>query len=315
MTTKLEKFQIAYGWSGDPMRNFKVGKEGKLEFSYEPFLWKQLPEIGQSYEQKGVGLATTFKGKMGRPSHPHPPLIEGDVYKVYFNLNAMASGLYGLMQTDDMNEEFLELISWFRGDENAARIAFNRRWSGAIYSLKKGGKVVGHRRSGHLRNAVFEIYNAPLSSIRAKKGKTPCCYMTGEWQGSLTIGNRENIANEYTEHLADPYQNPIKDGMLRLDQETDWDQHPKDYPPIDRKLRNEPWHPVSFNPFSNDTFQYFDYKTNTFKDLYTGKNVIFLSDEEAPPLSVPYLILVQCPNEQMGLVKQSKTGITRKRSK
>ena len=301
---------------------FKVGKNGKLEWDHNPFVsgFNQLPEIEQSYEQKGVGLATTFKGGRGRLSHPHPPLIEGDVYKVYFNLNAMASGLYGLMKTYDHLEEgmyraLLELEEFLGGDTKAARIAFNRRWSGAIYSLKKGGKVVGHRRTGHLRNVVFEIYNAPLSSIRAKKGKTPCCYMTGEWQGSLTIGNREYITNEYTEHLYDAYQNPIKDGMFRLNQEPDWDKYPKEYPVIDRKLRNEPWHPVSFNPFSNDTFQYFDYATNTFKDLYTGKNVIFLTNEEAPPMSVPYLILVQCPNEQMNLVKQSKTGITRKRSR
>ncbi len=302
---------------------FKVGKKGKLEWDHNPFVsgFNQLPEIGQSYEQKGVGLATTFKGKVrgGIISHPHPPLIEGDVYKVYFNLNAMASGLYGLMETYDYLEEgmyraFLELEEFLGGDNKAARIVFNRRWSGAIYSLKKGGKVVGHRRSGHLRNVVFEIYNTPLTRIREENSKRPCCYMTGEWKGSLTLGNREYITNEYTEHLDDPYQNPIKDGMFRLNQETNWDEDQKDYPTIDRKLRNEPWHPVSFNPFSNDTFQYFDYKTNTFKDLYTGKNVIFLTNEEAPPISVPYLILVQCPNEQMGLVKQSKTGITRKRS-
>ena len=151
--------------------------------------------------------------------------------------------------------------------------------SGAVYSFKKGGKIVAHRRSGLMTNVVFEIYEAPLLKIRSEYNKRPCCYMTGEWEGRLSPTEQSNANNEA---LGEAVSMVVSD-----------------------------WYQVSFNPHINDTFQYYDHSQQEYRPLITAERVVFLSNFFAPALAVPYLILAQSVNEDLG--KATRGGLNLKR--
>jgi len=227
-----------------------------------------LDPIRQAYSLRGGSLT----------SEKLPHAKKGENVDVYFNLNAMKRGLYGIAPVSSSEYEDLqaEAAAVFKKRKvaegwsmtkiaskikRASTDAVNMLLSGSIYSVRdpKGKLVIDHTRSVKLKDVIFATSGKTIASIRTKKSKTVCCVMNGEWEGKLTKRDMKKLNSWHT-----------KIGQ--------------------RRLKSEGWERVSFNPMRDSTFM------SNGKPIFTAERVMGMTDLESPLGRPPALILAKGVN-------------------
>lgn len=248
------------------VKNGYVDQKLRIKEKYRNY--SSLPAIRQSYRLSGQKLT----------NEKHPPLRKGTHIAVYFNLNAMYAGSYGQLSHTRGEFESLkkELIRDKGLSPRRAKEFVNMFFSGSIYSVKRGNKVIRHLRSGRLSNVVFTTDGKKIAAIRRTGSKAPCCYMNGIFEGKISKKERVQLS----------------------------------YPSTIRKMKKEGWVQVAFNPKKTDTFMYIKGAPSNWPPIYSAQEVIFMSDNSSPIGRPPALILARGIN-----LKKSRDKWRRGKSK
>lgn len=248
-----------------------------------------LPTIKASQQYRLTGAKLDKSIKLPGP-------IVGHQYGLYFNLQAMYNGLFGQIPTvgfDAMQSKMhitdLQAKSQQRGCSFPdARQKTNVFYSGSIYSctskktLKSYGLIEGYVRSAVLSDVVFSINKTKVEKIiSCQEGRGPCCYVDGTFERRLTSDEIYNTC-------------------------LDWND-----PQYRKKLEDEGWRQIIFNPFAGLHFKYLEPNSNgTYRtlDAFTAETTVLMSQprtwEQINAGGRPYLILAKNVNADW----ESKVG-------
>ena len=248
-----------------------------------------MPEI-----RSPIRLYTTKQGKAG--SKLSLPKV-GKNYAVYFNLNAMRAGTYGLGGVSEKSALFKNTkksMPVFRNKDGKSVSPHPSQraktyFGGSIYSFidpkTKGRLVVSHQRTAELDDVVFEIHKNVVRDIQKTGSKTPCCFVEGTYVKSLDSEFQQNLITEWfgAEHSL---------------------------------VYREGWRRIVFNPKRNDTFMYHDEEKDKFFPAYTADKVFMMSlptpASAVGKRSIPYLILALDVNGFKNTYTETEDKIQRK---
>ena len=251
--------------------------------------YSRMPEI-----RSPIRLYTTKQGKAG--SKLSLPKV-GKNYAIYFNLNAMRAGTYGLGGVSEKSALFKNIkksMPVFRNKEGKSVVPHpvqraKTYFGGSIYSFidptTDGRLMVSHQRTAELDDVVFEIHKNVLSKIKTTGSKNPCCFVEGTYVKSLNSQEQQRLIEEWfgAEHSL---------------------------------VYKEGWRRIFFNPKRNDTFVYHDEEKDDFFPAYTADRVFMMSlptpASAVAKRGIPYLILALDVNGVTDYYIETEDKIKRK---
>ena len=224
---------------------------------------------------------------------------KGKNYAIYFNLNAMRAGTYGLGGVGEKSALFKSVKNSMppffneKGNKVAPHPIQRARtyFGGSIYSFvdPQNGDVVSHQRTAELDDVVFEIHKKVVRKIQESGSKTPCCFVEGTYIKPVSREAQQDYISEWFDGM---------DGHL--------------------ELYNDGWRQVVFNPMRSDTFMYYDEGKDRYLPAYTAERVVMMSlptpASQVARRSIPYLILAQYVNAASQTYEDTDTYIRRKKS-
>jgi hypothetical protein len=257
----------------------------------------ELGGIDYSKQSEITSPVRLYSSKQGKAGDPLERPRKGKNYAVYFNLNAMRSGLYGLGGVSEKSALFKRVKNSMPPftDKDGKKVAphpiqrARTYFGGSIYSFvdPQRGYVVSHQRTAELDDVVFEIHKKVVREIRESGSKTPCCFVEGTYVKPVSGKEQRDYISEWFDNM---------DGHL--------------------ELYSDGWRQVVFNPMRSDTFMYYDEEKDQYFPALTAERVVMMSlpipASQVARRSIPYLILAQYVNEA-STYEDTDTYIRRKK--